>query len=202
MQAPGGPEEDPTGGFKFGGWTVPYWQDPATGEVMGEMFADAYDLLLGRNTYDIFAAYWPYHQDEIGTQFNRITKYVATHRPDSLTWNNSEALTPDPVSALRKLKQADGPNLLTQGSTELLHLLFANDLVDEMNLLIFPVLLGKGKRLFDDKTAPRALTVFSTKTLNNGVIFARYRRAGEVEAGSFGPDDPSPEEIERRKKMR
>jgi dihydrofolate reductase len=201
MQAPGGPEEDLTGGFQFGGWTVPYWQEPAMGECVGAMFANSYDLLLGRRTYDIFAAHWPYQDDDIGRQFNRITKYVATHHPASLKWQNSQALSPDPVSALRQLKQGDGPDLLTQGSTELLHLLFANDLVDEMSLLIFPVVLGKGKRLFDDKATARAQTAFSTKTMKNGVIFARYRRGGDVEIGSFQMADPSPEEIERRKKM-
>jgi dihydrofolate reductase len=198
MQAPGGPEEDPTGGFAFGGWVAPYWSSETDGAI-GAMFANPYDLLLGRRTYDIFAAHWPYQDDEIGRQFNKITKYVATHRPDSLKWQNSEALTPDPVAALRTLKQSDGPDLLTQGSTELLHLLFANDLVDEMSLLTFPLVLGAGKRLFDDKSTPHAWEAFETKPLSNGVVFARYRHGCAVKTGSFADANPSPAEIERRK---
>lgn len=201
MQAPGGPEEDPTGGFTFGGWTVPYWDDPEAGEVMSGMFGKPFDLLLGRKTYDIFAAHWPYQADEIASLFNPTTKFVATHRPDSLKWQNSKALGADVVCSLRALKNTDGPDLLTQGSSELLHLLFANNLVDEMNLLIFPVVLGKGKRLFDGKSAPGALKVVSSKMLGNGVINARYTCAGEVVIGNFQMAEPSAEEIERRKNM-
>lgn len=141
MQAPGGPEEDPTGGFQLGGWTVPYWDD-VTGAAMGETFSVPFDLLLGRKTYDIFAAHWPHVQMdpkasdfnalnvEIARRFNATTKYVATHRPESLTWQNSRGLGTDVAGTLRKLKKQDGATLLTQGSSELVHLLLSHDLVD------------------------------------------------------------------------
>src|SRR5262249_28917702 len=142
MQGPGGPEEDPTGGFEHGGWVAGYFDD-AVGAAVGEMFSTPYDLLLGRKTYDIFAGHWPHITDPkerdfpIAEQFNRITKYVATHRPESLAWKNSRALGPDPVATLRALKNEEGPVLLTQGSAEFLQTLFASDLVDALRLFVF-----------------------------------------------------------------
>ena len=147
MQAPGGPDEDPTGGFKHGGWVVPYF-DERMGEAVGEMFAKPFDLLLGRKTYDIFAAHWPYvgADDPIGPLFDRITKYVATRNPGlKLGWQNSQRLGPDAVAAVRTLKGGEGPDLLTQGSTDFLQTLFRHDLIDEINLSIFPVVLGQGQ---------------------------------------------------------
>jgi dihydrofolate reductase len=196
MQAPGGPEEDPTGGFRFGGWIVPY-SDDVTGAAVGETFSAPFDLLLGRKTYDIFAAYWPYVQMDpkgsdfealnfdIARRFNATTKYVATHRPESLTWQNSRGLGADVIGTLRELKKQDGPALLTQGSSELVHLLLAHDLVDELRLLTYPLLLGRGKRLFGTDAAPAAFRLVASKFSPNGAVIATYTRAGEVKTGSF-----------------
>ena len=148
MQAPGGPEEDPIGGFRFGGWVAPFF-DEKMGESVGETFSRPFDLLLGRKTYDIFAAHWPYAgaDDPIGPLFDRINKYVATRNPAfAPTWQNSHVLGSDTIAAVRALKAGEGPDLLTQGSTEFLKALFENDLVDEIHVSIFPVILGKGKR--------------------------------------------------------
>jgi dihydrofolate reductase len=213
MQAPGGPEEDPTGGFKHGGWIPPH-SDDATGAAISALFAEPIDLVLGRRTYDIFAAYWPYIRVDpaksdfdaltvnIGDLFNRATKYVATHSPDTLTWQNSEWLGPDVVVRLRELKSGDGRILLVQGSSVLLQTLLAHDLLDEIRLLIYPIILGRGKRLFGDGTVPAGLRLTSSTTSPNGVLITRYARAGEVATGSFGADTPSTAEIERRKTMR
>jgi len=213
MQAPGGPDEDPTGGFKYGGWVAPLWDD-VTGKAMDESFAKPYDLLLGRKTYDIFAAYWPYVKTDpkasdfdalnaqIAEQFNRVTKYVATHRPESLTWQNSRGLGTDVVATLRELKRQDGPALLTQGSTELVHTLFANDLVDELRVLTYPLVLGRGKRLFDAGSKPAAFSLVQSKVSPNGVVIATYVRAGDVKTGSFALAEPTPAELERRRKLK
>jgi dihydrofolate reductase len=185
MQAPGGPEEDPSEKFEFGGWTVPYWDD-ASGAIMGEIFANPYDLLLGRRTYDIFAGYWPQHNDNpIGEQFNAVNKYVATSSPDTLTWQNSKPLGSDVVASLRELKKQDGPDLLIQGSSVLAHSLLASDLIDKLTLLIYPVILGHGKRLFDDAALPSSFRLASSKTSGTGVIMATYERDGAVKTGSF-----------------
>lgn len=203
MQAPGGPDEDPIGGFGHGGWAVPYF-DEAMGEAVDAMFAAPFDLLLGRKTYDIFAAHWPYAapDDPIGTLFDRITKYVATRDPAfDPTWQNSRTLGPDVVARLRKLKVEDGPNLLTQGSTELLQTLFRHDLVDELYVSVFPVVLGGGKKLFADGAAPIALTLESSKTSPSGITANKYTRAGTVETGSFEFEQPTEAELERRRKL-
>lgn len=213
MQAPGGPEEDPTGGFKYGGWTVPYWDD-AVGEVLGETFSKPFDLLLGRKTYDIFAAHWPYFEtdpakssvDAVSAQvaktFNACTKYVATHSPETLSWRNSRSLGSDVVATLREVKKGEGPILLVQGSSNLIQTLLANDLVDEFRLLIYPLVLGKGKRLFGEGTIPAAFKLIRSATAPDGVMAANYERAGEVETGSFAMETPTPAEIERRKNLR
>ncbi|MBN9223055.1 MAG: dihydrofolate reductase family protein [Mesorhizobium sp.] len=198
MQAPGGPEEDPVGGFEFGGWTFHYF-DEVAGEAMGELFSKPFDLLLGRRTYDIFAAYWPYQKDPIADVFNPATKYVATHRPDTLTWENTKSLGSDIVAALRKLKQEDGPDLLIQGSGELIQTLLANGLIDEIRLMIFPLLLGKGKRLFGDDAMPGTFKLVKSQTSTTGVIMATYVRGGEIKVGSFAQQEPSQAELERRK---
>lgn len=186
MQAPGGPEEDPTNGFSFGGWTVPFWNEDGMDEVMGEIFSTPYELLLGRKTYDIFAAYWPHHADNpIGEQFNAVTKYVATSSPETLAWQNSKPLGTDILASLRELKKQDGPDLLIQGSGQLARTLFASDLIDKFTVLVFPVLLGKGKRLFGDSAMPVSLRQTRAKTSGNGVFSATYERDGEVKTGSF-----------------
>lgn len=203
MQSPGGPEEDPIGGFRFGGWFAPL-VDEKTGEVIGEMLANPFDLLLGRKTYDIFASHWPYVEkdDPIGSVFDRITKYVATRDVDrKLTWQNSETLGSDAIAALKKLKQSDGPDLLTQGSSDFLKTLFAEGLVDEVNVFIAPVILGKGKRLFGDAVQPGNLKLVSSQILPSGIIFAKYAPDGEVKTGSFEFDTPTDAELERRKKL-
>ena len=185
MQAPGGPEEDPTGKFKFGGWTVPFWDD-ASGAVMGEILSKPYDLLLGRKTYDIFAAYWPHHNDNpIGEQFNAVTKYVATSSPTTLTWQNSKPLGSDVTASLRDLKKQDGPDFLIQGSSVLFRSLLASDLIDKITLLTYPVILGHGKRLFDDAALPSSFKLANSQASSTGVIMATYERAGDVKTGSF-----------------
>jgi dihydrofolate reductase len=198
MQAPGGPEEDPVGGFKFGGWTFHYF-DEVGGAAMEELFSKPFALLLGRRTYDIFAAYWPYQKDPIADAFNPATKYVATHRPDTLTWQNTQSLGPDIVATLRRLKQEDGPDLLIQGSGNLIQTLLANGLIDEIRLMIFPLLLGKGKRLFGDDAMPAALRLAKSQTSSSGVIIATYERSGEIEVGFFVTGEPSDAELERRR---
>jgi dihydrofolate reductase len=206
MQAPGGPEEDPTGGFTFGGWVAPFADaDPVFGEEVGKLFSEPFDLLLGRRTYDIFAAHWPYAEggpyDDIARTFNRITKYVATRKGADLTWRGSVALR-DAARDVAILKQKDGPALVTQGSTEVVHALLAAGLVDEIRTFTFPVLLGKGKRLFSDDSQPRAFTLTHSAVSPNGLIAATYARAGEVETATIGGAvEPSPAELARREKL-
>jgi len=202
MQAPGGPQEDPTGGFKFGGWTAPLVDDPVFGEELGKLFGEPFDLLLGRRTYDIFAAYWPYAEGDIAKTFNRITKYVATRKGVDLTWKGSVALR-DAAKDVAKLKQQDGPTLVTQGSTELVHALLAAGLVDEIRTFTFPLLLGKGKRLFSDDSQPRAFTLTHSAVSPNGLIAATYVRDGEVKTATVGGAfEPSAGELTRREKLK
>lgn len=202
MQAPGGPPEDPTGGFTLGGWTVNYWDEPM-GEFMGEIFSSSFDLLLGRKTYEIFAAHWPFVEagDPIAASFNAATKYVATSSPEPLTWTNSVALSGDVAAEIARLKQKDGPTLLTQGSSVLLQTLLEHDLIDEFRLLTFPLVLGPGKRLFGRGTRPGALRLVSTKVSTTGVVMGVYERAGAVSTGSFELEHPSEAEIARRARM-
>lgn len=186
MQAPGGPDEDDSGGFAHGGWVWPYADE--ADEEMGGVFARPYELLLGRRTYDIFAAYWP-HQSEDGSfghitrGFNRTIKHVATHHPKTLDWQNSRALGADVIAAVRELKREDGPDLVTQGSSDLVHQLLATDLVDELRLLVYPVLLGRGKSLFDDRAQASAFRLDESQTSSHGVLTTRYRRDGDVRTG-------------------
>jgi dihydrofolate reductase len=205
MQAPGGPEEDPTGGFKFGGWVAPLADDPVFGQEIGRLFGEPFDLLLGRRTYDIFAAHWPYAEggpdDDIAKTFNRITKYVATRKGADLTWKGSVRLR-DAAQDVAKLKQENGPALVTQGSTELVHALLAAGLVDEIRTFTFPVLLGRGKRLFDANSRARAFTLTHSSVSPNGVIAATYVRDGEVKTATVaGAEVPSAAELARREKL-
>ncbi|HEX8469712.1 MAG TPA: dihydrofolate reductase family protein [Brevundimonas sp.] len=192
MQAPGGPGEDPSGGFAFGGWTAPFWTGDSS-PFMGvfEQSSDhPFDLLLGRRTYDIFAAYWPVHQDHpIGPLFDRVTKYVATSTPDSLEWMNSVGLSGDVPAEIARLKRGDGPELLTQGSSVLLHTLLAHDLIDELRLMTFPVVLGEGKRWFDTGSRPAGFNLERSETSDGGVMSSVYRRGGEVRTGTVGAAD-------------
>jgi dihydrofolate reductase len=183
MQAPGGPEEDVSGGFKHGGWTVPY-NDEFMNKLMSEQMGGPYDLLLGRKTYEIFASYWPYHKDrDMG--INQATKYVASRHPMTLTWERSVQLHGDTVKAITDLKAQDGPQLQVHGSGNLIQTLLRHDLVDELWLKIFPITLGPGKQLFAEGTIPAAFKLVDSKVSPKGVIIANYRRAGGVETGSF-----------------
>ncbi|PDT10551.1 dihydrofolate reductase family protein [Rhizobium sp. M1] len=203
MQAPGAPEEDPTGDFKLGGWTVNYWDEPM-GEFMDGIFTDPFALLLGRKTYEIFAAHWPFvgQDDPIGKAFNAATKYVATTSQEPLTWENSVPLRGDAVAEIARLKQEDGPDLLTQGSSSLLQSLLAHDLIDELRLLTFPLILGPGKRLFGAGVTPAALKLTANSVSTTGVIMSVYQRAGEVKPGSFAMQEPSQAELARRERMK
>lgn len=204
MQAPGGPEEDRSGDFPFGGWVVPY-ADAALGRGTAENFGKPYDLVLGRRTYDIWAAYWPHVDVDPGSstfsagmagianEFNRATKHVASRSTTEFGWENSRWLGKDTVAAVRELKRGDGPDLLTQGSSDLLQTLFAADLIDELRLLTYPVVLGRGKRLFGAGARPAALRLTRCITSSSGVVVATYERAGEVRTGTFAPDTPAAE---------
>jgi dihydrofolate reductase len=197
MQAPGGPEEDPTGGFRFGGWVFPFF-DEALGGLMDRAMGEDYDLLLGRRTYEIFAGYWPHQVGEIARVFNAVNKYVAAGPDTPLDWAHSHRLDGDVAQAVRALKATEGRDLLIQGSSELIHILLAEDLIDQLTLLTFPVVLGRGKRLFDAGSRPHAWTLERSETTPKGVIVGSGRRAGEVPTGSFGDDRPGEAERARR----
>ncbi len=187
MQAPGGPEEDTSGGFKYGGWTFPFFDD-FLGQVMFEQMSKPFDLLLGRKTFDIFAAYWPFHndaEDPVSSGINNATKYVASHSQLESDWHGSVLLQGDIVDAVKKLKAGDGPDLQVHGSGNLIQTLFKHDLADELWLKIFPVTLGVGKRLFADGTLPAAFRLTYSKVSPSGVVIANYERAGEVKTGTF-----------------
>ena len=181
IQAPGGPEEDTSGNFKYGGWTAPYF-DEQSGKEMGKQMEGTYDLLLGRKTYDIFAGYWPTHTNN-WPQVNNITKYVVSKTLKNPSWENTIVI--HNIEELKKLKNAGGPDMQVYGSANLAQTLTQHDLVDEFWLKIFPVTLGSGKRLFDTGTIPAAFTLIESTVTPSGVIFAKYKRAGEVKAGSF-----------------
>lgn len=183
MQAPGGPEEDTSGDFKYGGWTVPYFDDFA-GTIMDEQMSRPSELLLGRKTFEIFASYWPEHESN-WPGINEMTKYVASHSPLTSDWNNTVLLQGDVAEEIKKLKEQDGPDLYVHGSGNLVQTLMKHDLVDEFWLKIFPVTLGSGKRLFAEGTIPAAFTLEEAKISPKGVIIANYSRAGEVQTGSF-----------------
>ncbi|OPY31932.1 MAG: hypothetical protein A4E32_01540 [Methanomassiliicoccales archaeon PtaU1.Bin124] len=183
MQAPGGPDEDVSGGFRHGGWTVPYLDEFAN-NVMMEQMGRPYDLLLGRRTYDIFASYWPYHRD-MDMGINKATKYVVSRSPMTFTWEGSVQLQGDVAEAVRKLKDDDGPDIQVHGSGDLIQTLFKHDLVDELWLKTFPLTLGPGKRLFADGVIPAAFKLMHCATSPKGVIIAEYGRSGDVVTGSF-----------------
>lgn len=198
MQAPGGPDEDTTGGFRFGGWVWPHF-DEASGGLMDEAMGEDYDLLLGRRTYEIFAAYWPQMDDEIGRTFNAINKYVAAGPETPLTWAHSHRLEGDLATAVRALKAGEGRDLLIQGSSEVIHTLLAHDLIDQLTLLTFPVMLGAGKRLFDDGAHPRAWTLTNTRQSASGVVAHTWERTDlPPPTGSFAEVEPGEAELARR----
>ncbi len=185
MQAPGGPEEDTSGGFKFGGWTAPFFDD-AAGELMGKQMTPPFDLLLGKQTYEIFAGYWPKHSNEIGQVFDKATKYVVSDEAIDTSWEKTVRLHGDVVAQLRRLKAGDGPMLQVHGSSNLIQTLLEHDLVDELWLKTFPVTLGRGKRLFGEGARPAAWKLTESTVTPSGVIAASYVRDGEVKTGTVG----------------
>jgi dihydrofolate reductase len=202
MQAPGGPQEDPSGGFRFGGWSFHFW-DGSMDQPFGKVIEAEYDLLLGKRTYDIFSAYWPYNQDiPIGARFQRINKYVLTHSNEPLTWENSHKLSGDTASAVAELKQTDGRDLLIQGSSTLYPSLLSAGLIDRLLLMTFPLLLGRGKSIFDGTQRPGRMKMTDHFVSDSGVTFATYEPAGEVPIGSFETKEPSEAELARREKMK
>ena len=183
MQAPGGPEEDTSGGFEYGGWVFPYF-DESLGEIMDKQMALPFNLLLGRKTYDIFASYWPDHEDK-WPGINNVTKYVVSHEKRELKWGPSQLIKGNIAAEIKRIKNQEGPMLQVYGSSELIQTLLKNDLVDELWLKIFPITLGIGKRLFRQGSIPAAFELFEGKVCPCGVIVANYKRAGEVKTGSF-----------------
>lgn len=203
MQAPGGPSEDPASNFKLGGWVVPF-MDPVFGQAINELFGSPFELLLGRKTYEIFAAHWPYAEggedDFIAKLFNSITKHVATRSNMELAWRGSVALHNAEVDVPR-LKREGGPRLVTQGSSNLIQTLLAHDLIDEITLFTFPIVLGSGKKIFGGGAKPAAFALMQSTVTTKGVLIARYERAGAVETGDFSMDPPTPAEIARRNRI-
>jgi dihydrofolate reductase len=188
MQAPGGPEEDDSGGFTLGGWSVNYWDD-LMGQVMTEAMSDPFDLLLGRRTYDIFAAYWPHAPEEAGAKpLNEATKYVASRSRPTLEWGPSVLIDGDAAEGIAALKKDDGPELQVHGSGNLIQTLMRHNLVDQYRLWLFPLVIGSGKRLFSDGTIPSALRLVDSKVSTTGVMIGTYEPAGEIVTGSFAQD--------------
>jgi dihydrofolate reductase len=202
MQAPGGPDEDPSGGFAYGGWTFPFFDESV--DVSGAGFdGKGRELVLGRRTYEIFAAYWPYQDsaDPIAHELNAAKKHVASRTLSSVDWNNSSLLRGDVVAAIGALKASPGPDLQTIGSANLIQTLQAASLIDEFNVWTFPVVLGRGKRLFETSANPGALRLVATKTSDTGVVMSRYVPAGDVPTSSFASIEPSAKELERRARL-
>lgn len=185
MQAPGGPQEDTSGDFKYGGWTVGYWDD-FMGKVMDTQMEEPFDLLLGRKTYEIFAAYWPNAKNEpLADKLNEAKKYVVSTTLSKLEWNNSVLIRGDIVGEIKTLKKQDGPEIQVHGSSNLIQTLLKNDLVDEFRLKIFPITIGTGKRLFGDGAIPASFRLLESNISTMGVIVATYVRDGEIKTGSF-----------------
>ena len=189
MQAPGGPGEDDSGGFKSGGWSVNYWDD-IVAQAMDEIFAKRPELLLGRKTYEIFAAYWPHAKAEDGADdLNNAKKYVVSRTLDKVEWNNSILIKGDVVKEITRLKELDGPELQVHGSSNLIQTLLKHNLIDELQLLIYPVAIGNGKRFFGEDTNPSNFKLLDSKTSSTGVIIATYEQSGELKTGTFALDN-------------
>jgi dihydrofolate reductase len=188
MQAPGGPGEDDSGGFAHGGWSVNYW-DERMGQIMGEAMSSPFDLVLGRKTYDIFAAYWPNAPEEAGAKpLNEATKYVASRGHPALGWSRSVLIEGDAADGIAALKQSDGPELQVHGSGNLIQTLLRRELIDLYRLWVFPLVIGSGKRLFADGTVPSGLRLADSKVSTTGVVIGTYEPAGEIVTGSFAAD--------------
>lgn len=191
MQGPGGPEEDPSGGFEYGGWLVPHADDDM-GRQMVEWFSGAEDFLLGRGTYEIFAGFWPKvptESDPIAKALNTLPKHVASRTLDRVDWEGARLIQGDVVEGVRTLKQRDGGELQVHGSAGLIQTLLQNDLVDELRLIVFPVVVGEGKRLFADGTIPAGMRLASSSTTSTGAVILSYERAGKLQTGTFEQDD-------------
>ncbi len=205
MQAPGGRSEDPTKGFNFGGWVMPY-RCREGGEEIDRVFKEKFDLLLGRKTYEIFAAYWPYQDEDaphgrIAKLFKNVRKYVVSRTGElDTSWAGSVLLRD--IADVKRLKREDGPNLVTQGSTELVHALLADDLVDAISLFTVPVVLGGGKKLFADGSAPHSFKLTRSRVSPNGLIIGHYEREGEIKMGDVTLGPPSEREIARQERMK
>ena len=205
MQAPGGPTEDPTKGFRFGGWVMPYF-DQVFGEEIDRLFDEKFDLLLGRKTYEIFAAYWPYYDESaphggIAKLFRQIKKYVVSRSGDvDTSWAGSVLLRD--IADVKRLREENGPNLVTQGSTELVHALLANDLVDGLSMFMVPVVLGGGKKLFADGSAPHAFKLTGSRVSSTGIVITHYERAGQVKVDDAALSTPSDAERARQARMK
>jgi dihydrofolate reductase len=201
LQAPGGPEEDGANGFNWGGWSALLW-DELMNQAMGSIMDRPFDLLLGRRTYEIFAAHWPYVKDDpIAEAFNNLHKYAVSSKPMKLNWINSTLITGDVAAGLQQLKKQEGPDLLVNGSGRLIQTLLSYGLVDAMHVWTFPVTIGKGKRLFSEGTQPATWKLFDTKISSTGVIIASYEPAGEIQLGSFALETPTSDEVARRKRV-
>lgn len=188
MQAPGGPEEDEDDNFTHGGWSVGYW-DEQVGQFMSELMSTPFDLVLGRKTYDIFAAHWPHASEEDGAKpLNDATKYVASRSHPTLEWSKSVLIEGDAAEAIAALKKEDGPELQVHGSGNLIQTLLRHNLVDQFRLLVFPVVIGSGKRLFSEGTIPAGLKLVDSTVSTTGVVMGTYEPAGEIATGSFGQD--------------
>jgi dihydrofolate reductase len=197
MQAPGGPEEDRSGGFEHGGWSFGYW-DEQMGRAMGETMSKPFDLVLGRKTYEIFAAHWPHSDEPAAEPLNSATKHVASTTLRDLAWQNSKLIEGGVPSGIRALKEQDGPELQVHGSANLIQTLLQHGLIDEFRLFIFPVVLGQGKRLFDGGAVPAGLEPVRSEVSSSGVIMATYRTGADIKYGSFVPETPSDAELARR----
>lgn len=204
MQSPGGRDEDPSGGFDYGGWVAPLI-DAGFGEEVDKLFAGPFDLLLGRKTYDIFAAYWPFKENgdyaDIASKFNAATKYVATRSDMPLSWDKSERVR-DAAMDIPRLKQGNGPPLVTQGSSDLIQTLLAKDLIDELRVFMFPITLGRGKTLFGNGTKPAAYKLAHARISPNGIVIATYARGGDVTTAEIDLEPPTPAEVARREQLK
>ena len=208
MQAPGGPEEDPTGGFKYGGWSVNYWDEMMGKFMMNEVMAKPFDLLLGRKTYDIFAAHWPYVKNDpdklnamVADKFNSAKKYVVSRTLTKADWENTTLISRNVVKEISELKRQAGPEIQVHGSGNLIQTLLKNVLIDEFRVWTFPLTVGGGKRLFGEGTIPAGLKMADFKISTTGVSIATYADSGKVNTGSFALKNPTEAEIARRKRL-
>ena len=209
MQAPGGPEEDPTGGFKYGGWSVNYWDDMMAKIIMDGLIGKPFDLLLGRRTYEIFAAHWPFVKNDpdklnamAADKLNGARKYVVSKTLAKADWENSKLITVEVAKEISSLKEQDGPEIQVQGSSDLIQTLLKHDFIDEFHVWIFPLTVGSGKRFFGEGTVPAAFKQIDCKISTTGVIIATYLRDADVRTGSVALEKPTKAELERRRRLK